>query len=130
MSCLYIHVSKNAIVSEDMIFYLLWYNSIRWSIHTYKKSSFVSVHSSLFLVDNAGEVKEYNWHSATQMNGMKNAIMQVTYILNGSMISLLFYCHIIFYWEKVTSCDTYPWSPNWKMLAFHFCWWKYQTAEK
>ena len=33
---------------------------------------------------------------------MKNAIMQVTYFLNGPLFNLLFYCHIILYWEKVT----------------------------
>ena len=38
---------------------------------------------------------------------MKNPIIQVTYFLNGPMFNLLFYCHIIFYWEKVTY-----WSPN------------------
>ena len=26
---------------------------------------------------------------------MKNAIMQVTYFLNGSMVNMLFYCHIL-----------------------------------
>ena len=30
---------------------------------------------------------------------MENAIMQVTYFLNGSMVNLLFYCYII-YLEK------------------------------
>ena len=29
--------------------------------------------------------------------------MQVTHFLNGPMLNLLFYCHIILYWEKVTS---------------------------
>ena len=41
------------------------------------------------------------------MNGMKNAIMQTTYPLNSPMINLLFYCHIILYWEKVTSYDKF-----------------------
>ena len=44
---------------------------------------------------------------ATQMNGMKKAITQAAYYLKGPMINLLFYCHIILYWEKVTSFDTY-----------------------
>ena len=41
-------VSKNPIVSRDLIFYLLWCNAIRWSSHICKKSSFFSF--SNFLV--------------------------------------------------------------------------------
>ena len=41
-------VSKNSIVSKDLIFYLLWCNAIRWSSHICKKSSFFSF--SNFLV--------------------------------------------------------------------------------
>ena len=33
-------VSKNSIVLKDLIFYLLWYNVIRWRCHICKKSSF------------------------------------------------------------------------------------------
>ena len=33
---------------------------------------------------------------------MKNAIMQVTYFLNGPMFNLLFCCHIVLHWEEVT----------------------------
>ena len=49
---LFIHsfVSTNTIVAKYMIFYLIWY-VIRWSSNTYKKSSFLSFHSSLFLVN-------------------------------------------------------------------------------
>ena len=65
-------VSKNAIVCKDAIFYLLWYNMIRWSSHTYKKSSSLSFHSLLFLVNNTKQVTEWNWQSVTQINGMKN----------------------------------------------------------
>ena len=36
---------------------------------------------------------------------MKNAIMQVTYFLNGPVVNLLFYCQIILYLEKVTSYE-------------------------
>ena len=38
----FIHVcaSKNSIVSKDVIFF--WYNVVRWSTHTSKKSSFLS----------------------------------------------------------------------------------------
>ena len=35
----------------------------------------------------------------TKLNGMKNAIMQVTYFLNGSMFNLLFIV-ILFYVER------------------------------
>ena len=47
---LFIHtcVSKKSIVSKDLIFYLLWYNVIRWSSHVCKKSSFLSF--CIFLV--------------------------------------------------------------------------------
>ena len=46
-------VSKNAIASKDKIFYLLWYNVVRWSSNIYKKSCFVSFHTLLFSVNNA-----------------------------------------------------------------------------
>ena len=48
------YVSKIANASKDTIFYLHWHNVIRWSNHIYKKSSFLSFHSLLFLVNNAG----------------------------------------------------------------------------
>ena len=41
-------VSKNWIVSQDVFFYLLWYNAIGWSSHIRKKSSFLSF-SSFFV---------------------------------------------------------------------------------
>ena len=41
------------------------------------------------------------------MNGMKNVIIQLTYSLNGPMINLLFYCHIVLYCAKVTSYDKF-----------------------
>ena len=46
---LFIHtcVSKNTFVSKDAIFYLLWYNVIRWSNHICRKSSFLSFYSFL-----------------------------------------------------------------------------------
>ena len=58
-------VSKNANASKDTIFYLLWYNVVRWSSNIYKKASFLSFHSLLFLVNNAmrGQIKiEKVWH--------------------------------------------------------------------
>ena len=40
-------LSKNSCVFKDVIFYLLWYNVIRWSSHIFKKSSFLSFYSFL-----------------------------------------------------------------------------------
>ena len=40
----------------------------------------------------------------TKLNGVKNSIMHVTYVLNGHMLNLLFY---ILYWQKVTSFEKY-----------------------
>ena len=68
-----------------------------------KKSFSHSIHSWRSLVNDIGEVMKYNWQSMTKLNGVKNAIMQVTYFLNGPMFNLLFCCHIVLYWEKVTS---------------------------
>ena len=52
-------------------------------------------------------MKEQNWESVTQV---KNVIMQVTYFLNDPMVNLLFYCHIILYWEKVTSYEKFSYN--------------------
>ena len=43
-----------------------------------------------------------NVQSATQMNGMKNVIIQVAYFMNLPILNLLFYCHIILFLEKLT----------------------------
>ena len=57
---LFIHTSlaKNSVVSKHLIFYLLWYNVIRWSSHICKKSSFLAFYS--FLVKSSGNMK---WQS-------------------------------------------------------------------
>ena len=47
---MYACASKNAMLSKDVVFFLVWYNMIRWSSHIYRKSSFLSSHSLLFLV--------------------------------------------------------------------------------
>ena len=46
---LFIHtcVSKSSVVSQDLIFYLFWYNMLRCSSHIYKKSSFLSFYNFL-----------------------------------------------------------------------------------
>ena len=38
---------------------------------------------------NTDEMLEQNWKSVTKLNGVKNAIMQVTYFLNGPMLNFL-----------------------------------------
>ena len=102
---IYTCVSKNAILSKDEIFYLPWYNVIRWSSHIYKIYSFLSFHSLRFSGNNTRKATKKNWENETQVewNGMGNLIMQVTYFFNGSMANLLFHCHIFRYWKKVTS---------------------------
>ena len=89
----YACVSKNAIVSKDVIFYPLRYNMILWSSHIYKKYYFLSFHSLLFLVNNTGKVTDLNWQCETLVNGMKNVIM---HFFHGSMIycSFLILLHI------------------------------------
>ena len=46
---------------------------------------------------------EKNWQSVTKLNGVKNAIMQVTCFLNGPMFNLLFYWNITLHWGKVNA---------------------------
>ena len=43
----------------------------------------------------------------TKLNGVKNAIMQVTFFLNGPTVNFSFYCLIILYWEKVNYYKKY-----------------------
>ena len=81
---LFIHkcVPKKSIVSKDVIFYLLWYNMIHWSSHICQKSSFLSFYSFLVkfseLHKGSDKVKLI---SVTNLNGVKNAITRVTYIV-------------------------------------------------
>ena len=53
---IHIYVFKNASLSKATIFYLLWYNVIRWGSHMYKKSLFHLFHSLLLLMNNTREV--------------------------------------------------------------------------
>ena len=53
---MYMCVSKNSIVSKDVIFYLLCYNKIQWSNHICKKPPFLSFYS--FLVKFSEKYKE------------------------------------------------------------------------
>ena len=100
-------VSKNSIVSKDLIFRLLWYNLVRWSSHICKKSFFLSFYSFLVKFSELHGLWQSKINSVTKSNGVKNTIMQLTYFLNGPMFNLLFYCHIILYWEKVTSFEKF-----------------------
>ena len=116
-------VSENAIVSKDVIFYLLLHNVIRWSNHIYKKCSFLLLHSLLFLMKNTRKVIKRNWQSVTQVNGMKNVIMQMTYFLNDPMVNILFYYHIIIYIErkwflKRSLVTILHWNPHCKISVF------------
>ena len=74
---LFIHtcVSKSVIVSQDVIFYLFWYNVIRWRSHMYKNCLFCQSIICYFLVNNTRGVIEQNRLSVTQVNEMKNAIL-------------------------------------------------------
>ena len=100
---------------KDLIFYLLWYNVIRWSSHI---CNFLSVLCEWSLLNNTGKVVEENWESVRKLNGVKNAIMQVTYFLIGLMFSLLFYCHNILYWEKVTSYEKFSYNLTNKIASY------------
>ena len=70
------------------------------------------------------------------MNGMKNTIMQVTYLLNATMVNLLLYCHIILYREKITCYEkcsndlTLELQIVSKISAFQCYRWKHRNAEK
>ena len=62
--------------------------------------------------------------------------MQVTYFLNGPMFKFSFYCHIILYWEKVTSYENFSHSLTLEVQivlnisAFQCYWCKYWNTEK
>ena len=56
--------------------------------------------------------------------------------LEDTMVNLFFCCHIILYWEKVTSYEKFNHNLTievqilWKDLAFQCYWWKYRNTEK
>ena len=80
----------------------------------------------------------YNRHygsSVTQVNGMKNIIMQVTYFLNGFVVNMLFYCHINSerkWLLKRNLATMLPLKPKFsgKFQHFNANWCKYQKAKK
>ena len=57
----------------------------------------------LFLMNETREVIVKNWECVTQVNEMKNAIMQVTYFSNCSLVNVCLTVILITYWKKVTT---------------------------
>ena len=120
-------------MSFSTSFDITWYTEAAIYTKTY---SFLSLRGFLFLVSNTGKVTELNWQCETLVNGMKNVIMQVTYFLRGSMINLLFICHITLYREKMTSYEKFSHSLTlevqivWTISAFHCCKGKYGNADE
>ena len=85
----------------------MWFSTsvdIKWNgeaaIYTKNLLSSHSIVSKWSLVNDTGRVK------LTQLNGVNNAIMQVT-LIEWPRFNLLFYCHIILYWEKMTSYEKF-----------------------
>ena len=74
---------------------IAWYDEVTIYAKTFFPSH--SIVSWWSFANDTGEVVQQNWQSVTvwKLNAVKNAIMQVTYFLNGAMLNLLFYCHII-----------------------------------
>ena len=110
------YVSKNSVVSKDVIFYLLWYNTIRWSSHICRNLLFShSIVSQWSLVNNTGEVREWNWQSVT--NEVNNVIMKTTYFLNGPMFNLSYYfiMRLSDFWLEILLQVKME---NWKISAF------------
>ena len=77
-------MSKNSVVYHDVIFYLLWYNVIRWSSHMRKKSSFLFVKLT--------KCDKFEW-------GEKSHYL-MTHFLNGPIFNLLLFFAILFYIER------------------------------
>ena len=73
----------------------MWYNETG----LYTKNLLLS-HSIGFLIfsqQSRGSDRVKSTKCETSWCGMKNAIMQVTYVLNGCIVNLLFCCQIIIY---------------------------------
>ena len=62
----------------------------------------------------------------TKLNGVKIAIIQVTYFLHGPIFNLLFDYHIILYWKNVTYYEkfshnlTFEGQIVWKISVFQY----------
>ena len=95
-------MSKNSIVFSDVTFFLRWYNVIQWSSHIYKKSSFLSFYSFLVKFSELmAQGKCYSKIEKVRQSWMGLKMPSCKWHNFGSMFNLLFYCHIILYWEKV-----------------------------
>ena len=113
------HVCLKIQLCLKMLFFTS--SDITWYSHKPKNSSFLSFYSFLvnFSEKHRGSVREYNWQRVTKLNGVKNAIMEVTYFLNDLMFNLLYFCLIVSYWEKVTSYEKFSHNFKiWKNSAF------------
>ena len=102
-------MSKNSIVFSDVTFFLRWYNVIHWSSHIYKKSSFLSFYSFLVKFSELmAQGKCYSKIEKVRQSWMGLKMPSCKWhnfgpmFNNGPMFNLLFYCHIILYWEKVS----------------------------
>ena len=84
----HICVSKNSVVSKDVILYLLWNKVI-----IYAKNLLFS-HYKVFY--NTGEGIEENCQSVTKVNGVNNAIILVIYFLPHTQFVILLTCCFIF----------------------------------
>ena len=90
-------VSKNSILNY-VIFYLE-YNVIRWSSHICKKLLFShSIVSKRSLVNNTGEVLEWNWQSVPNLNGWKIPLSS-DILFKWSHVSFVIF-FILFYIER------------------------------
>ena len=94
VGCLFIHVRLKIQLRLKILFSTSF--DITWYAET-------AMHAKNLLLSHSIVSK---W-SVTKLNDVKNAIMQETYFLNGPILNLLFYCHIILCWEKVTSYEKF-----------------------
>ena len=97
---------KNSIVFKDVIFYLRWYNVIRWSSHICKKSSFLSFFSFL--------VKFSEWHKGSgrvkltkcdKVEWGENLWKWHTFCMAHLWFVILLPYYL--YWENVTSYEKF-----------------------
>ena len=81
-------VSKNVIVKQiHAIFYLLWYSSIYKKIVVFPIPQFE-------IFNNTVEVLKWSLQTVTEVNRMKNIIIQVTYFLKVSMVNVVLLSYI------------------------------------
>ena len=126
-------VPKNVIVPKDAIFYL---TDITWYAEAaiYKKSSFLSFHSLLFLVSNTGEVKvklTQMWHRRMcwKMPLCKwHTFWKVPWLICCFLI-ILFYAERKSFLMRNLASLTLEVQIAWKISEFRCYWWKYQMLK-